>query len=170
MKKVEEIRKKKEKERIELKEIKRAEKIKNAETFTYQTNEAFERFDLFSDRKFRLYCRPAACSKFLSMFNHDNPIFSYESAAPPLVKGDNPLDEIEKIPDFSQAGVKPAIKMKINFRAAGPEDEVDSEDSEGLPPVMEEHEARATSGFFIFGLFDILKLFIENCSSSSSIS
>ena len=43
MKKIEEVRMKKEAERIKQKEIDRQEKIKNQASFTYQTNEAFER-------------------------------------------------------------------------------------------------------------------------------
>ena len=97
--------------------------------------------------------------KYIRSSNYDYlTLYSYESNAPPLVNGDNPLDDIEKLPDFSKTGQKPSIKVKINFKAARPEDEVDSEDSEGLPPVMDEHQSKATSGFFIFGLFDQTRL------------
>ena len=43
MKQVEEVRKRKEEERLKQKEIERLDKIKNQEKFTYQTNDAFER-------------------------------------------------------------------------------------------------------------------------------
>jgi len=45
MKKIEEIRKKKEAERLKEKEIERENKIKNQETFTYKTNDAFEEYE-----------------------------------------------------------------------------------------------------------------------------
>ena len=45
MKKIEEIRKKKEAERLAKKELERQEKIENQETFKYQTNEAFEVYE-----------------------------------------------------------------------------------------------------------------------------
>ena len=45
MKKIEEIRKKKEAERLAKKEQERQEKIQNQETFKYQTNEAFEVYE-----------------------------------------------------------------------------------------------------------------------------
>ena len=61
---------------------------------------------------------------------------SYESSAPPLVTGDNPLEDIEKLPDFTKAVPKPKIKVKIAFKATTEEDIVSDSDSEGLPPVM----------------------------------
>ena len=45
MKKIEEIRKKKEAERLAKKELERQEKIEKQETFKYQTNEAFEVYE-----------------------------------------------------------------------------------------------------------------------------
>ena len=43
MRQIEKVRKEKEEQRKKEKEWERAEKIKNQETFTYQTNDAFER-------------------------------------------------------------------------------------------------------------------------------
>lgn len=44
MREIERVRKEKEEQRKKEKEWERQEKIKNQETFTYQTNEAFERW------------------------------------------------------------------------------------------------------------------------------
>lgn len=51
--------------------------------------------------------------------------FSYESNAPPLVTNDNPLEETEKLPNFSAQQQKPKISVKINFKVKKPDDEVD---------------------------------------------
>ena len=52
-------------------------------------------------------------------------LFSYESNAPPLVTNDNPLEETEKLPNFSAQQQKPKISVKINFKVKKPDDEVD---------------------------------------------
>ena len=44
MREIERVRKEKEEQRKKEKEWERQEKIKNQETFTYRTNEAFERY------------------------------------------------------------------------------------------------------------------------------
>ena len=74
------------------------------------------------------------------------------------MQGDNPLDNIEKLPDFSKKLEKPAIKVKINFKANRPEDVVSDSDSEGLPPVMNTEESSEVLGFFLSSLFSRLSL------------